>query len=177
MRIDTALLVVGRGPAALVVAKLAAGAGLPCLLAGHAPAGDGPAGDGRAGDDAPVGLTDEATATLERHGLVDVLRPYLDAQVPLTIAPRAFEEVVKHHCVADLNVVVYDGVTVVDRVLVGSGLHGVLTDGTSRWDLSADLFVDADLLPTGLSEAIVAGAAVAMDAVSGQLSPAPDLAD
>ncbi len=162
MRIDTPLLIVGRGPAALVVAKIAAGYGVPCLLAGHEVIGD----------DTPVALGADATADLERHGLVDILRPYFDALDPLTIRPRAFEEVIKHHCVADLNVVVYDEVTVVERVDAGAGIRGVLTDGTSRWDLGADLFVDADLLPSSLPDAITAGAAAARHAV-GALPSAP----
>lgn len=168
IRIDTPLLVVGRGPAALVVAKVAAGAGLPCLLAGHEVLGD----------DVPVPLDADAVATLERHGLVDVLRPSFIALDPLTIAQREFEEVVKHHCVADLNVVVYDEVEVIERApTTGAGLRGVLTDGISRWELSADQFIDADLLPADLCAAIVAGAVSAMSALGamgaaeGQRSP------
>jgi hypothetical protein len=150
MRIDTPLLVVGRGPAALVVAKLAAGRGVPCLLAGHEVLAD----------DTPSALDDAAVNALARHGVLDVLRPYLTATSPVTIAPRDFEEVIKHHCVADLNVTVYDEVTVVERDLGDDGGHAVLTDGTSRWELHADRFIDADLLPSQpLSAAIVAGAA------------------
>jgi hypothetical protein len=160
MQIDTPLLVVGRGPAAVVVAKIVAGYGVPCLLAGHEVLGD----------DTPVALSPDATAELERHGLVDILRPYLDAPDPLTITPREFEEVIKHHCVADLNVVVYDEVAVVDRVDGPAGFRGVLTDGTSTWELAADVFVDADLLPRDLSDAITAGAAAARRAVESHRS-------
>jgi hypothetical protein len=156
VRIDTPLLVVGRGPAALVVAKVAAGCGTPCLLAGHEVTGD----------DEPVPLGPEAVATLERHGLLDVLRPYLTATDPVTIAGRDFEAVVKHHCVADLNVTVYDEMSVVDRVADGRGVRGVLTDGTSRWEVRADQFVDATTLPGTLPEAITAGATAALDAVA-----------
>jgi hypothetical protein len=153
--IDTPLLVVGRGPAALVVAKVAAGCGLACLLVGHEATG----GEGA------VALAPDAVAELERHGVLDILRPYLVALDPPTIAPAAFEEVVKHHCVADLNATVYDQMDVVERVAAGSGVRGVLTDGTSRWELRADVFVDADLLPTDLSSAITAGVAAAVAAV------------
>jgi hypothetical protein len=155
VRIDTSLLVIGRGAAPLVVAKVAAGCGLPCLLAGHEVAGG----------DEPVALDGDAVAALRRHGLLDVLRPYVASTEPWTISPRAFEEVVKHHCVADLNVTVYDDVEVVERVASGGGLQGVLTDGTARWDLGADRFVDGDLLPTALPAAIVAGTAVALAAL------------
>ena len=161
-RIDVPLLVVGRGPAALVVAKVAARHGMACLLAGHDVLGDG----------APQPLAPAAVAVLERHGLVDVLRPYLTTIDPLTIAVDAFEAVIKHHCVADLNVTVYDAVSVVERLAVGAGVRGVLTDGTSRWELRADRFVDADLLPPSLSEAITAGAASAEDAIRA-VRPAP----
>jgi hypothetical protein len=157
MRIETPLLVVGRGPAALVVAKLAGGLGLPCLLAGHVVVGG----------DVPVVLDADAVAVLQRHGLLDVLRPYLASPDPPAIAPRSFEEVVKHHCVADLNVTVYDGVAVIERVAAGVGVRGVLTDGRARWDLVADRFVDAGLLPSSLPAAITAGAAAALDAVGG----------
>jgi hypothetical protein len=165
MRIDVPLLVVGRGPAALVVAKVAAGHGLPCLLAGHEVLGD----------DEPVALGPDAVAALERHGLVDILRPYVVGLDPFTISGRDFEEVVKHHCVADLNVTVYDEVAVIERTADVPGLRGVLTDGTSRWELAADQFVDAELLPTALSDAITAGAAAALDATvaasDGQAAP------
>ena len=63
-----------------------------------------------------------------------------------------FEQVLKHHCVADMNVTVYDGMELVERVTVepatGDGVRGVLTDGRSRWDVSADAFVDAAELPS-----------------------------
>ena len=97
---------------------------------------------------------------LTRHGVLDVLRPYLTRRARRRRSrPRDFEEVVKHHCVADLNVTVYDEVTVVERRLGDGGGEAVLTDGTSRWELHADRFVDAGLLPSALSAAIVAGAA------------------
>jgi hypothetical protein len=163
MLIDTPLLVVGRGPAALVVAKVAAAYGLACLLVGHEVIGG----------DAAVPLGADAVAVLERHGLLDVLRPYLDTVDPPTVAPGAFEEVVKHHCVADLNVTVYDRMAVTEREPVGRGVRGVLTDGTNRWDVTADLFVDALLLPSALPAAIVAGAAAALEAVDAVCSTTP----
>jgi hypothetical protein len=155
LRVDTALLVVGGGPAALVAAKVAGACGQPCLLAGHA----------LAGDTSPVVLEPAAVTVLEAHGLVDVLRPHLASVDPLAIAPRDFEEVVKQHCVADLNVAVYDAVDVVDRVADGVGLRGVLTDGSSRWDLHADVVVDTRDAPAALSAAITAGAAAAEAAI------------
>jgi hypothetical protein len=161
--IDTPLLVVGRGPAALVVAKVAAAYGLACLLVGHEPTGD----------DNEVALSPDAVAALEQHGLIDILRPYLAAVDPPTITPLEFEDVIKHHCVADLNVTVYDQMDVAERVPVGRGLRGVVTDGSSRWDVSADLFVDAELLPSALSAAITTGAAAALEALRVASESAP----
>jgi hypothetical protein len=156
MRIDTSLLVVGRGPAAVVVAKVAAREGVPCLLAGHEVTGG----------DEPVALGADAIAALEAHGVLDVLRPYLVASDDgPAIAPRDFEDVVKHHCVADLNVTVYDEVEVVDIEAAGAGVHGVLTDGRSRWDLDAERMVDAGQLPGTLPAAITAGVEAALMAI------------
>lgn len=155
MLIDTPLLVIGHGPAPLVVAKVAAGWGLPCTLVGHEVTGD----------DTPVPLGAEAVGELRRHGLLDILRPYLDAVDPPTITPRAFEDVVKHHCVADFNVTVYDRMALVDRRLVGGGLRAVLTDGQARWEITADMFVDAAALPSTLPAAITAGAAIALEVI------------
>jgi len=158
MVIDTPLLVVGRGPAALVVAKVASGWGLSSLVAGHEPSG---------GAD-PVLLDAEAVAVLSPHGVFDVLRPYLSSVEPPTISPLVFEQVLKHHCVADMNVTVYDGMQLVDRVdaASGAGIRGVLTDGRSRWQLTADAFVDAAELPADLPAAIPAAARVAQAILS-----------
>jgi hypothetical protein len=163
MLIDTPLLVVGRGPAALVVAKVAGGWGLACVLVGHE----------SIGDDDPVVVDAAAMADLERNGLIDVLRPYFVTMNPPAMAPSAFEEVIKHHCVADLNVTVYDQMAVIDRRLLDRGMTGVLTDGTSRWDVRADAFVAGDALPSELSAAISAGVAAAVDAVQAAAPPAP----
>ena len=67
------------GPAALVVAKLAAGRGVPCLLAGHEVIGD----------DTPTELDDAAVDVLTRHGVLDVLRPYLDRRARRRRSRRA----------------------------------------------------------------------------------------
>lgn len=155
IRVDTPVLIVGGGAGAVVVAKVVAGSGLPCLLVGHHVVGG----------DAPIEIDDETVTVLAHHGLLDILRPYLTVAEPPTISPRVFEEVIKHHCVADLNVTVYDEVEVVERVVVGPGLRGVLKSGRSRWALSAEQFVDADLLPLPLCAAIRAAGSAALDAV------------
>ncbi len=163
MLIDTPLLVVGTGPAPLVVAKIAAGWGLPCLLVGHEVTGG----------DTPVPLDADAVAELIPLGVLDILRPYLDAVDPPTIAPRAFEDVLKHHCVADFNVTVYDRMTVVERVPDGRGVRAVMTDGKARWDLRADTFVDAARLPNTLPAAIIAGAATVRAILDARRSDRP----
>jgi hypothetical protein len=156
MRVDTPLLVLGCGPAALVAAKVAGACGQPCLLVGHEVVGD----------DTPVRLDPAAVAVLDRHRLVDVLRPHLLAVDPLTITPRAFEEVVKQHCVADLNVGVYDRMELVDRTVTARCLRGVLTGGRSRWELTADAWIDADGLAASLPAAIRDGEAAALGAIT-----------
>ena len=91
--------------------------------------------------------------------MLDVLRPYLASAEPPAIAPAAFEEVLKHHCVADMNMTVYDGMELVERTPRGArGVAGVLTDGRARWEVVADAFVDAADLPTTLPDAITVAA-------------------
>jgi hypothetical protein len=156
IRIETPLLVSGRGPAALVVAKVAGGLGRACLLVGG----------GSATDETPVTLEADAVAALEEHGLIDVLRPHLASRHPLAISPREFDTVLTQHCVADVNVTLYDAVTVVERQPDGCGLRGIMTDGVRRWELTADVFIDADELPTSLSQAITSGVAAAVEATA-----------
>ena len=156
MRIDTALLIVGRGPAALVAAKVAGGCGQPCLLVGHE----------IVGGDEPVELDPAAVAVLEQHGMLDVLRPHLLGVSPPTIATAEFEEAVKQFCVADLNVGVYDRMELVERTVDGRSVHGVLTDGRSRWDVVADAWIDATTLAVTLPAAITDGAAAALEAIA-----------
>jgi hypothetical protein len=156
LRVETPLLVLGTGPAALVAAKVAGACGQPCLLVGHEVIGG----------DTPAELDLAAVAVLDRHRLIDVLRPHLLAADPLTVAPREFEEVLKQHCIADLNVGVYDRMTLADRGVAGRTLRGVLTDGRSRWELVADTWIDADALAVALPPAITDGEAAALEAIT-----------
>lgn len=148
--IDTRVLIVGSGAAALVAAKVAAGRGLPCLVAGHEPIDD----------TVPAVLSDEATAALRPHGVLDVLRPYAAAQEPFTISPLEFEQGLKHHCVADMLITVYDRMWF-ERApsSVGELAVGTLTDGRSSWDVRADELFEAEF--TDLDSAIRCGAAFA----------------
>lgn len=142
VRIDTPLLITGGGPAALVVARIASAHSISSIVAGHAPA------DGSE----PVALD---AASVEALGdSLGILRPYLAVADPPTIDPAVFEHVLKHHCVADMNVTVYDGMELVD----GDGTDGVLADNRSRFDVTADAHVDAAALPVELNAAIAAAA-------------------
>lgn len=158
MQIDTSLLVIGAGPAALLVGKLASGRGLGSVIAHQAPVLDDDAG----AVEEPAPLSDEAVAILTPHGVFDVLRPYLASHHPVAIEPSAFEVVLKHHCVADMNTTVYDGLRLEEaEPTEGGGVRGVLTDGRTRWPVTADAFVDATILPSELSAAVTAAAEVA----------------
>jgi len=153
--IDTPLLIVGPGPAALVAAKAVSSRGLPCLVAGHEPLDD----------ETPVVLDPESLAVLEPHGVLDVLRPYANTQEPFTITPLLFEQGLKHHCVADMLITVYDGMSLQgptfndDEHGADGAMAGELTDGHSTWNITADAYLDAATLPTDLNQAIHAAAA------------------
>ncbi|MGF1599407.1 MAG: hypothetical protein ACFCVK_21250 [Acidimicrobiales bacterium] len=149
--IDTPLLIVGHGPSALVAAKVLSARGIPSVVAGHVPVDDG----------TPVVLDATALAILEPNGVLGVLRPYAGTQDPFTIAPLAFEHALKHHCVADMLITVFDGMTLAGPVEGEGPSTGVLTDGRSRWEVRADAVLDTATLPTGLNAAIRAGAEAA----------------
>lgn len=154
MRIETPLLITGGGPAALALARIMSGRSVMSLMAGHSPTAD----------TEPVALDTDSVAALGDS--LGVLRPYLTASEPPTIGPDVFEHVLKHHCVADMNVTVYDGIDLVEARPVPSdsgrfGVRGVLTDGKKRWEVAADAYVDAAQLPTELNEAIAAAADLA----------------
>jgi flavin-dependent dehydrogenase len=153
---DTPLLIIGSGPAALVTAKVAAGRGLPCLLAGHE----------LVDDSTPVVLDAESLAVLEPDGVLGVLRPYAASQEPFAIAPLHFEQGLKHHCIADMLVTVFDGLSVTDVVRSGAGATAVLTDGRTRWEVRADQFIDVGGLPGDLNDAIHHAAEVVAKAIA-----------
>ena len=157
LSIATRLLALGHGPAPLVAAKTAAGRGLPCLLAGHEPVEDVE----------PVVLSDEALEALRPNGVLDVLRPYAAAQEPFAIAPLHFELGLKHHCVADMLVTVYDRMWFEPDPAgdpeTAEPIAGSLTDGSSRWSVTADAVFDLatgpnESDPADLNAAIVCGA-------------------
>ena len=141
MRIETPLLITGGGPAALVAAQVASGSGLQSLIAGHEPIGD----------EEPVVLDSTALAVLTPHGVLDVLRPYFAATEPPAIAPSLFEGVLKHHCVVDMNITVFDGMSLVDLRAATTGVTGALCDPKGRWEISADAHLEANPLATSWS--------------------------
>ena len=110
--IDTPLLVIGRGPAG---ARRRQGGQRLRAAEPASPATRRSAATSRSLLDAA------AVAVLTPHGVFDVLRPYLARSSRRAIAPVVFEEVLKHHCVADMNVTVYDGLELVERATRGTG--------------------------------------------------------
>ena len=151
--IDVPLLIVGHGPAALVAAKVLSGSGLTSLIAGHEPL------------DLlePVVLDQQSVAVLEPHGVLGVLRPYAASQYPFTIVPNLFEQGLKHHCVVDMLITVYDGMSLIETIPDGVAITGVLTDGRSRWPIRADTFLDVSHMSTNLNAAIHEAAAFATE--------------
>lgn len=147
--IDTPLLIVGHGPAALVAAKLASGIGQSSVVVGHE----------SVENDEPVVLDQQSVDILEPDGVLGVLRPYAADQNPFAIAPVTFEAGLKHHCVVDMLVTVFDGLWVEDLELTGSGGIGRLTDGRSNWTFTTDTYLDVSDYPTELNAAIHRAAA------------------
>ncbi len=154
--IEIPLLIVGSGPAALVIAKVVSGRGLPSLVVGH-----------QATDNAePVVLDSESIEILEPHGVLSVLRPYATAQDPFTITPLAFENALKHHCVADMLVTVYDRMHIDEADMSNGGLQGGLTDGNTTWGIYADAFVDVSEFSVDLNTAVHQAAAFGNELMS-----------
>lgn len=143
VRIETPLLITGGGPAALVVARLASSRNVSSILVGHSPP-------------PPVEPTRPeqlGTAAVEALGdALGVLRPYLENADPPAIDRAVFEHVLKHHCVADMNVTVYDGMT----LEAFDGREGLLADARSRWVVVADAHIDTAEMPVALDAAIAA---------------------
>jgi hypothetical protein len=125
---------------------VASGWGLASLVAGHEPL---------TGEE-PTVLDEESVATLRPHGVLGVLTPYAASRDPFAIAPTLFDQ-----CVVDMIITVYDGMHLVDAVVDADAVDGVLTDGTSRWDLHADALVDTSGFPVELNGAIRDGATAA----------------
>ena len=145
MLIDTPLLITGSGPASLIIAKLASGRGLSSLIAGHSSSQDQTA----------VLLSKGAVNILSPHGLFYVLRPYLLSHDPVHISRAAFEQVLKHHCVADMNTTVYDNFSFTPiRNDIEARWSGIISDGTSSWDIRADAWIDAAKISADLQTAI-----------------------
>ena len=103
---------------------------------------------------------------LEPHGVLGVLRPYAASQDPFAIAPQLFENGLKHHCVADMLITVYDAMSV-DNIVEGAvGTAAVLSDGRSSWPIAADALLDVANLPTELNAAVHEAADFAVQLLS-----------
>lgn len=148
--IDTPLLIVGGGPAALIIGTVAAGYSLGSLIVGHE----------SQDSDETVELDDEAVALLKPHGVINVLRPYSSSIEPFVITAALFEKVLKHHCVVNMNITLYDGMDLLD-LRDGDGATCTISDGNTEWVIKADRLVDTAKLPTDLNGAIKEGAAIA----------------
>ena len=161
---DSPLLIIGAGPAALVAAKVASGAGLASLLVGDVPR-VGQVADPvsvELGD--PVELNERSIAILERDGVLGVLRPYAASQDPFAIASPLFCDGLKHHCVADMLITVFDGMALsgsVGEVAGGGAIQAAFDDGRRTWDITADACFDATDESEGLNQAIAFGATFA----------------
>lgn len=153
MIIETPLLIIGHGPAALVAAKVLSGSGLTSLVAGHAPRED----------TTPVELDPESLAILEPHGVLGVLRPYASTQEPFTIAPLLFEQGLKHHCVADMLITVYDDMTFTPADDGGAAVTGRLDGAGGSWEVEAHALLDVTAYPCDLNGSIHRAAAFGRD--------------
>lgn len=180
--IDTPLLIVGGGPAALIVATVVSGSSMGSLIVGHE----------SVGGDELVQLDEAAVAVLKPHGVINVLRPYATSTEPFVITAALFEKVLKHHCVVNMNITVYDGMKLVDLKIAGDsgdasdggdrgsgdgevgreelGATATISDGHSQWQVNADYLADTGRLSVDLNEAIKSGAALARQ-VLGRLRP------
>ena len=149
MIIQTPLLIIGPGPAALVAAKVLSGSGLTSLVAGHVPRDD----------TVPVELDAESLAILEPHGVLGVLRPYASTQDPFTIAPLFFEQGLKHHCVADMLITVYDDMIFTPSDHDHGAGSGRLDGAGSSWEIKANALLDVRPYPSDLNQSIHQAAA------------------
>ena len=149
--IDTPLLIVGGGPAALIVGTVAAGYSLSSLIVGHQ----------STDSDVTVELDEEAVALLKPHGVINVLKPYAMSTEPFAITAALFEKVLKHHCVVNMNITLYDGMDLTNLKREDNGTTCTISDGHTEWAVKADRLVDTAIMPTDLNAAIKEGATIA----------------
>lgn len=149
--IDTPLLIVGGGPAALIVATIASGYSLSSLIVGH---------ESQDNDDL-FELDDKTIALLKPHGVINVLRPYAESLEPFVITAALFEKVLKHHCVVNMNITLYDGMELLDLTPDAAGAKAIMSDGQVQWLIQADYLVDTTSLPTDPGAATREGSAIA----------------
>ena len=158
--IDTPLLIIGGGPAALVIGTVASGYSLGSLIVGHQ----------STDSDNTLELDEEAIVQLKPHGVINVLRPYAQNMEPFLITEALFEKVLKHHCVVNMNITVYDGMDLLELTAVGEGAKAVISDGQTQWTITADHLVDTTSLPADTNGAIKEGASLARNIVGSAAS-------
>lgn len=122
------------------------------------------AGHSSSQDQTAVLLSKGAVNILSPHGLFDVLRPYLLSHDPVHISRAAFEQVLKHHCVADMNTTVYDNFSFTPiRNDIEARWSGIISDGTSSWDICADAWIDTAKISADLQTAISSSEKIVAD--------------
>ena len=143
----------------MIVAKVVSAASMGSLVIGHQALNDGQI----------VELSDASLEVLKPQGVINILRPYANCISPFSIAADKFEQVLKHHCVVNMNITVYDGMTISLPVTspisslshTDQGVAVKLMDAHSEWSVNADRMVNTANLPQDLNGAIVEGAAIA----------------
>lgn len=161
--IDTPLLIVGGGPAALIAATVASGYSLGSLIVGHE----------SQDSDELFELDEETVALLKPHGVINVLRPYAASNAPFVISAALFEKVLKHHCVVNMNITLYDGMELLELSPDGDGAQATISDGETKWLIEADYLVDTTNLGTDPNSATKDGARVAKAIVTRKIAAEP----
>ncbi len=159
VKIDTPLLIVGGGPAALIVGTIASGYSMGSLIVGHEPVCP----------DASVELAEDVLEILKPHGVINVLLPYADSTDPVLIKASVFEQVLKHHCVVNMNITLYDGMALSNVRREGEGASAIISDGETQWFVKADRLLDTHEIPRELNAAIRKGAHLAESIVAARL--------
>lgn len=160
--IDTPLLITGGGVGALIVGQITSGASLGSLIVGHRCQVHADNADAQLEE-----LDAKSTAILQPHGVLNVLIPYAVSAEPLVIDRTVFEKVLKHHCVVNMNITVYDDMKISNLVIDGETATAVLSDDKHHWTLRADRVAETSTLSANLNNAIQQGAALAQTILAG----------
>ena len=160
VEIDTPLLIVGGGPAALIAGTVASGYSMGSLIVGHEPVCP----------EEPVRLEAEVLEILKPHGVINVLLPYADSTEPVVIKASVFEQVLKHHCVVNMNITLYDVMLVSDLCCGKKRANATISDGLTQWSVKADRLLNTAHLPIELNGAIREGARLAKSLIAAAMA-------